>query len=133
MTKIYDQHRATFNRVSAYVIMKDGERVATAAFKFPADGAGRLYCYLHFIGVPMVRAFAGGYGYDKRSAAVTYAAEKITQEPLGEHVAGLQWAEISHIAERERMEAFKASLADIGGKDWIDALRDAGYTVLQAV
>lgn len=133
MSDIYKQHEAAFSNVSAYVIMKDGERVATIAFKFPRDGAGRLYAYVHFIGVPMVRAYAGGYGYDKRSAAVTYAAERITQPPLGEYVAGKQWAEIAHIAERERMDAFKAAFVGIGGKDWTDALRDAGFTVLQSV
>lgn len=56
MTDIYDLHSKAFARVSAYVVLdKSGERVATVAFKFPADGAGRLYAYVHWIGVPMVR------------------------------------------------------------------------------
>jgi hypothetical protein len=130
---IYLQHAAAFGNVSAYVIMREGERVATVAFKFPKDGAGRLWAYMHFLGVPMVRHYAGGYGYDKRSAAVTYAAGKIKQDPLGEYTAGQEWAEKVHIAEKERMEHFIAALSDTGGKDWKDALRDAGYTVLQAV
>lgn len=76
MSDIYDQHRAAFANVSAYVILRGGERVATIAFKFPRDGAGRLYAYVHWIGVPMVRGFAAGGGYDKRSAAVADAAQK---------------------------------------------------------
>lgn len=47
MAKIYDQHRAAFSNVSAYVITLDGEKVATIAIKFPRDGAGRLYAYVH--------------------------------------------------------------------------------------
>lgn len=38
-TNIYDQHKAAFANVSAYTIMKGGERVATIAFKFPRGGA----------------------------------------------------------------------------------------------
>lgn len=135
MTKpsIYDQHDKAFAQVSAYVILKNGERVATIAFKFPRDGAGRLYAYAHFIGVPMVRAFAGGYGYDKRSAAVQSAIGKIEQPPLSDNLAALQWAQMDHIAEAERLAAFKAAFDDIGGQDWDTAFRKAGFTVLQAV
>ena len=94
MPDIYDQHDAAFARVSAFVICRDGERVATVALKFPADGAGRLHAYVHWLGLPMVRGFAGGYGYDKRSAAVIEATGKI---PLGAafvkaQETGLQYA-----------------------------------------
>jgi hypothetical protein len=130
---IYRQHEATFSNVSAFVIMREGERVATVALKFPKDGAGRLWVYVHFLGVPMVRDYAGGYGYDKRSHAVTHAAGKIKQIPLSGYTAGQDWAEKAHIAEKERLQHFIAALSDIGGKDWVDALRDAGYTVMQAV
>ena len=80
---IYVLHAKAFNRVSAYVIMRGEERVATIAFKFPRDGAGRLYAYVHVFGAPMVRGYAGGYGYDKRSAACSSAAKHI-QPPTGE-------------------------------------------------
>ena len=78
---IYDQHRAAFSNVSAYVVMHGGERVATVAIKYPRDGAGRLYAYVHWLGVPMVRGFAGGGGYDKRSAACASAARKLDLSP----------------------------------------------------
>lgn len=78
MTTVYEQHDAAFKQVSAFVITDSkGERVATIAFKFPKDGAGRLYAYVHWIGVPMVRGHANGYGYDKKSAAVESAIPKI--------------------------------------------------------
>ena len=134
MTKpaIYDLHDKAFNRVSAYVIMAEKptgiinkvqlERVATIAFKFPADGAGRLYAYVHWLGVEMVRGHANGYGYDKKSAAVESAIAKL----LKQYEGTTQEVDLSRIA-------FIKSLKDIGGATWDSALRDAGFTVLQAV
>lgn len=113
MANIYDQHRAAFSNVSAYVILRKGERVATVAFKFPRDGAGRLYVYVHWLGVPMVRGFAGGYGYDKRSAAARNAAKK-----LGDGVP---------------VEFRDALIAGDGCSNWDRELERAGYTIAQAV
>ena len=79
MSSIYEQHAASFANVAAYVILCDGERVATIAFKFPRDGAGRLYAYVHWIGAEMVRGSANGYGYDKRSAACAAAVARNTR------------------------------------------------------
>lgn len=129
MSDIYDQHNAAFNRVSAFVVMRDGERVATIALKFPADGAGRLYAYTHWLGATMTRGYAGGYGYDKRSAAVESAVAKIPANPFTavelQYADGRPW--FIHFA------AFKAALSDIGGEDWTRLLEKAGFTVLQAV
>lgn len=113
MANIYDLHDKAFNRVSAYVIAKNGERVATLAFKFPADGAGRLWCYLHVLGDPMVRAYAGGYGYDKRSAAARNAADLLSDSPAALPI--------------------KTAIRAGESRDWNDYLRDAGYLVMQAV
>lgn len=117
-TSIYDLHSAAFANVSAYVILDaKGERVATVAFKYPHDGAGRLYCYLHVLGTPMVRGHAGGFGYAKHDAAIAKAARKLvlakpeTEAPVAE---------------------FQAALTD-SGHSWETELRNAGFTVLQAV
>jgi len=117
------------------VITRNNERVATIALKYPKDGAGRLYAYVHYIGLEMVRDYAGGYGYDKRSAAVASATAKIKPYRFlgldGEPLAPWQ---VEHKKEIDAaMGEFKTALSDIGGKDWTDALRDAGFTVLQAV
>lgn len=125
MTNIYDQHTAAFSRVSAYVIVKDGERVATIAFKFPQDGAGRLYAYVHYFGSEMVRGYAGGYGYDKQSAAVEDAIIKMLPKPKSREE--LQEYMIKDISK------FTNCLCNIGGNSWDNALRDAGFIVLQAV
>ena len=131
MTDIYDQHQKAFPRVSAYVIAKDGERVATIAFKFPVDGAGRLYAYVHWFGVTMVRGFAGGYGYDKRSAACADAARKLPDgwkaqdESLADHSkAGV---------EKARESGFLAALERDDGSSWNRRLEDAGFQVWSAL
>lgn len=119
---IYDQHRAAFNQVSAYVVMHGADRVATVAIKYPRDGAGRLYAYVHWLGVPMVRGFAGGGGYDKRTAACASAARKLPDN-LPEGYAE-RWDEYA---------AFLAAMRADGGLDWNTALTGAGFNVFQAV
>ena len=117
MTNIYDQHRAAFARVSAWVIADAaGARIGTVAIKYPADGAGRLWAYVHVLGVPMVRDYAGGGGYDKATAAVESAARKIEDSPEDPHTA-----------------AWRTALRDCGGRGWYRALEKAGYRVMQAV
>lgn len=123
---IYDQHDAAFSRVSAYVIAKDGERVATIAFKLSADGAGRLYAYVQWLGEPMARGHADGYGYDKRSAACADAARRLTDpavNSLRDYTAD----------GRAMWHAFRDALAKDGGPTWDCELERAGFTVWQAV
>ena len=130
MTDIYDQHRAAFARFSAFVILKDGARVATVAFKFPADGAGRLYCYWHVLGMPMARGFAGGGGYDKRSAAAESAVASI--KPMADFATSdPTWPD--YMARiNGHSAAFKAAIGANDGRDWTRRIEDAGYVVLQA-
>ena len=118
MTKIYEQHDAAFNRVAAYVIARNGERVATIAFKFPADGAGRLYAYVHWLGLEMVRGHASGGGYDKRSAACSVAARQIID---------------CAVHGEDDLSRFRRALTPDDGYTWDRRLRDAGFTVWQAV
>lgn len=132
-TDIYDTHAKAFDRVSAYVVMRDSERVATIALKFPADGAGRLYAYVHWLGIPMVRGMAGGYGYDKRTAAVSTAACLLDPNANEKHAAdvGLQYCE-----GRPWFEHYKAFIAAArldDGNDWQRNLEKAGFTIWQAV
>jgi hypothetical protein len=124
MANIYDQHAAAFKNVSAYVVITTGgDRVATVALKFPRDGAGRLYAYVHIIGTQMVRGFAGGYGYDKRSAAVADAIGKIVPTSDDREQA-------------ERIKHFREAAEAMHGNDWVRALENVnfcGYRVIQAV
>lgn len=113
MSDIYDQHKAAFASVSAYVIAKDGDRVATVAFKYPRDGAGRLWCYVHVLGVPMVRGHAGGYGYDKHSAASEVAFARISD------VSGLG------PSRQDAILQMRDALARDSGEYWDSRLRKA--------
>jgi hypothetical protein len=127
VTDIYEQHTAAFARVSAFVVLDaEGERVATVAIKFPADGAGRLYAYVHLVGVEMVRSHANGYGYDKRSAAVQSAIERIKlKASLGFDVQNAELA--------THLRTLKGAAQAMSSDDWTRALEKAGYRVLQAV
>lgn len=127
MSDIYSQHEAAFAQVSAFVVLKDGERVATIAFKFPRDGAGRLYAYVHWIGIEMTRGQASGGGYDKKSAAVASAVERMRAKDGG-------WkAPVSRADHIGPVCDFLNALAKDDGHYWDSRLRDAGFTVLQAV
>lgn len=122
MPNIYDQHAAAFRSVSAHVITHNGERVATVAFKFPRDGAGRLYAYVQWSGLQMVRGFAAGGGYDKRTAACADAARKLAASlPTG------------YDAAAPLFDTFKRCLSQDGGRSWEDVLWLHGFKVLQAV
>jgi hypothetical protein len=125
MTNIYELHDKAFARVSAFVICRNGEKVATVALKFPADGAGRLYAYVHWLGLEMVRGHAGGYGYDKRSAAVADAINRIGswQKAYGPENA---------CPEAGRYDEFHMARHGMDSRDWTCCLEDAGFAVLQA-
>jgi hypothetical protein len=126
MSDIYEQHKAAFANVAAYVILdSDHELVATVAFKYPRDGAGRLYAYVHWIGVEMVRGFAAGGGYDKHSAACSSAVHRMWD--------GKQYLKMTTDAALKRYDAFRVALAKDDGAYWHNHLRDAGFTVMQAV
>ena len=63
---------SAFNRVAAYVIINPaGDICGTVKIQFPKDGAGRLTAILHEHGSAPQIGTASGYGYDKKSAALS--------------------------------------------------------------
>ncbi|HWU70770.1 MAG TPA: hypothetical protein VN017_05395 [Pseudoxanthomonas sp.] len=108
---VYEKHSATFRNVSAYVITRGAQRVATVAFK----SGTTEQAFVHWIGSAMIRATANGGGYDRQSAACAKAASKATHN--GDALASAFWT----------------SLAIDGGRHWYQELERAGFTVLQAV
>jgi hypothetical protein len=63
-----------FSRVGAWVILnKSGEICGTVKILFPADGAGVLKAVIHEHGFEPQMGTSGGYGYDKKSAALSGA------------------------------------------------------------
>lgn len=119
--KIYDMHSAAFKSVAAWLITdKQGVPVANISFKFPKDGAGRLYCYFHIYGTLMVRAFANGYGYDKKTAAAVAAVKQIKPLPEG-------FRHADYVAK------IKEALKEDGGFHFDTKLQDAGFRVYQVL
>ena len=60
-----------FNRVGAKVIINSsGDICGTIKILYPKDGAGKLKVVLHEHGLNAQIGRAGGYGYDKLSAAL---------------------------------------------------------------
>jgi hypothetical protein len=110
--KIYDQHQAAFAKVASFCIIYKSEPVASIAIKYPRDGAGRLYVYVHWRGCHMVRGFASGGGYDKATAAIREAIDKI--------------------ADCDN-RAFIQALTPSGGAGWQSRLERAGFTVFQTI
>jgi hypothetical protein len=125
---IYDQHRDHTKRIGAYAILKDGHYVASVTLVRPVQGQGRLYAYVHWIGTTMVRAAAAGYGYDKASAAVAYAARAFLKgwdksTPPEAH------GDRAKMRHHTACCVFWEHCALDGGKRWTSALESAGFTV----
>lgn len=126
MADIYDQHEAAFSKVNAYVILDAHNQLcATIAFKYPKDGAGRLYVYVHWIGLEMKRGHAIGYGYDKASAATAVAASAIAIE--------VNKLRREHKPIPVRVEDFVTALYKDDDTYWYQHLMNAGFKVLKAV
>lgn len=67
---IEDCERIAWSRAGCKIIMKDGEMVGKIKIAFPKDGAGTLRLFLWDFGEHIQMGTAGGYGYDKISAAL---------------------------------------------------------------
>ena len=122
---IYDQFNAHTPLVAAHAILLNGIMVAKIVFKFPKDGAGRLYAYAHWFGVPMVRGSASGYGYDKKSAALSRLP---TMEP--DHTQGDGYR---IPCQNPNQVKFIEALSKDDGYGWDHHLKAAGFTVYTVI
>lgn len=81
MTTVYDKFDKHFALVSAWVIVNEqGEQVGEMSAKYPKNGMGKLYLYLHLHGSEMVQVSVSGCGFDKLSVAIQKAAEAYTKD-----------------------------------------------------
>jgi len=128
-TAVYNWSARAFRGVRAWVIVEkySGKHIANVSMKYPQDGSGRLYVYLHIIGLDMVRGSAAGAGYDKGSAAMERAAEAV-KAPAPELIANERYCTI----DRHR-RTIADTMAKNGGWAWQDRIEAAGYAVFQAV
>ncbi|MFY9292806.1 MAG: hypothetical protein WAP03_19245 [Methylorubrum rhodinum] len=115
---IYAQRDRAFAQVSAYVVCKNGERVATVAIRRVQS----VTAFIHWIGLEMVAGRTNGGGYDMASAACGAAARKaITTIKVDPKDVNFPRA------------TFFRELRDDDGRNWIRRLEDAGFQVFQAV
>jgi hypothetical protein len=115
---VYDKHNTTFKRVSSFAILDEttNNLIATIALKFPVKGEGRVTAFVHHIGVPMTQGYAGGYGYDKRTAAINSAVESV------------------HVTPNDgRYFDFINALSLDDGYDWATNLRKANFFAFQTI
>jgi hypothetical protein len=117
MPTVYEKHDKAFEVVSAGALVVNGVQIGTLAFKFPKDGAGRLTCFFHIYGSQMVAGFAGGYGYDKKSAALEDACRNL--------------CEVEHASTLEQYPSLKG--LDCEGDSFDRALQKAGIQYFSAV
>ena len=76
MNTVYDKFDKHFAQASVWVIVNEqGEQVGKMAAKYPKDGMGKLYLYLHLYGSEMVQVSVSGCGFDKLSVAIQKAGE----------------------------------------------------------
>lgn len=117
MTKVYDQFdRATAN-ILAVAILLDGAAVGRVVIKFGASATA----FVHLTGSEMSTARAGGGGYDKASAAVRGAIEKLDETIADTKRAAL----ISGLKAAEKAEG--------GGADWTTVFARAGFTIANVI
>lgn len=91
MTTVYEKHNKHFAKVSAWVIInKQGEKTGTMSAKYPNDGMGKLFLYLHLHGSEMVQVSVSGCGFDKLSVAVQKAADTYVKQNLGNDKLNVQ-------------------------------------------
>lgn len=80
-SNVYDQNAKHFALVKAYAIVNSkGEQVGLMNCKYPKDGMGKLYVYLHLFGSVMKVVSVSGCGYDKLGTALYKHSKTYTQD-----------------------------------------------------
>ena len=119
-----------FKQVSAFVVMdQDTMRpIAKIALKFPSDGAGRVNAYIHLIGIEVQHGYAGGYGYDKRTASIIDAASNCND-------IWAQQIKSGHVSLTSLQQNFiNLLLSDKAQGGWLEVINhNNGFIVIQVV
>ena len=128
MTKLtnWQKFDNAFKSVSAYVVMdQDTMRpIAKIALKFPCDGDGRVNAYIHIIGMEVQHGYAGGYGYDKRTASIVDCIRKMF------NTVKLKDQNINS----KQKQFIKLLLSDDAQGGWQEVINcNNGFIVIQAV
>ena len=91
MNTVYNKFDKHFAQASAWVIVNEqGDQVGKMAAKYPKDGMGKLYLYLHLYGSEMVQASVSGCGFDKLSVAIQKAGDSYVKMNIGNDELNVQ-------------------------------------------
>ena len=132
MTKLtnWQKFDNAFKQVSAFVVMDQEtmQPIAKIALKFPSDGAGRVNAYIHLIGMEVQHGYAGGYGYDKRTASIIDAVTNCND-------IWAQQIKLGHVSLTSAQQNFiNLLLSDKAQGGWLEVInQDNGFLVIQAV
>jgi hypothetical protein len=132
MTKLtnWQKFDNAFKQVSAFVVMDRDtmQPITKIALKFPSDGAGRVNAYIHLIGMEVQHGYAGGYGYDKRTASIISAASNCND-------IWAQQIKSGHVSLTSAQQNFiNLLLSDKAQGGWLEVInQDNGFIVIQAV
>ena len=130
MTKLtnWQKFANAFNLVSAYVVMDQDtmQPIVKIALKYPKDGSGRVNTYIHIIGMEVQHGYAGGYGYDKRTASIIDAASNCNDF--------LNDAENYQNINGKQKQFIELLLSDDAQGGWQEVINhNSGFIVIQAV
>ena len=132
MTKLtnWQKFDNAFKQVSAFVVMDRDtmQPIAKIALKFPSDGAGRVNAYIHIIGMEVQHGYAGGYGYDKRTASIIGAVSNCND-------IWAQQIKSGHVSLTSVQQNFiNLLLSDAAQGGWLEVFNhDNGFIVIQAI
>ena len=132
MTKLTNWQKFTnaFNLVSAYVVMDQDtmQPIVKIALKYPKDGSGRVNTYIHIIGMEVQHGYAGGYGYDKRTASIIGAVSNCND-------TWAQQIKSGHVSLTSAQQNFiNLLLSDDAQGGWQEVInQNNGFIVIQAV
>ena len=102
------------SRVSGYVLMFNGEMAGNVITAFPTDGAGICKMQLHIFTGPLsitdtvMRGQAGGYGYDKESAAFADALYRANIDTDGKDLSGRGMSSVWKWVESKGYKVYQA-------------------------
>ena len=122
ITKVYDQFDRAFANVSAKAVLWNGKHVANVTLKHGRS----VVAYVHWIGTEMQRGTAVGGGYDRASAAVFSAIDKLRDSSRGEY-------EGAFVRRGLDFPAFVNAHDRDSGVNWDRHLRDAGFTIINVI
>jgi hypothetical protein len=120
MTNNPNQHDIDDSTVEAFNIFRGNRHVATIGLRSSTNGEEGSHARVRWIGLEMVRGYAGGGGYDNRTAAVAAAVRTMKLVTPG------------GLTPPYDLALFHAALTADDGRAWSNALKAAGFTVIQA-